>query len=275
MSIINFLQSFQNDWLTSFFKFFTFFGDKEFYIMVLPLFFWLWDKDKALKLLFILLPSLLLNFYLKEIFHTARPVGVALIEQGGFAFPSGHAQGTVTLWLMLALLLRKKWLNSLSIIMIILVPLSRLYLGVHYPVDILGGLLIGAFLVLIYDKYLFDNLKEYLSAKTAIGKTAILTILVLFFIILYPADDAITILAVMWGFGMVIIFSNVFDAVLPNGILWKLLMLIVGVIGVLLIWKGLKVVLPSSELGRFIRYGLIGLWTGYLPVLLKDRKVKS
>jgi len=272
MNIINFLQSFQTDWLTSFFKFFSFFGDKEFYIMVLPLFFWLWKKDKALKLLFILLPSLLLNFYLKEIFQTARPIDVALIEQGGFAFPSGHAQGTVTLWLMLALLIRKKWMNILAVIMMILVPLSRLYLGVHYPADILGGLLIGAFFVLIYDKYLFDNLKDYFFAKTAIGKAAILTILILFFIIIYPADDAITILAVMLGFGMVLIFSNVLDAVLPTGILWKLLLLIVGIVGVLLIWKGLKIALPANELTRFIRYALIGVWTGVLPILFRKRK---
>lgn len=275
MNIINFLQSFQTDWLTSFFKFFTFFGDKEFYIMVLPLFFWLWDKDKAIKLLFILLPSLLLNFYIKEMFHTARPIGVALIEQGGFAFPSGHAQGSVTLWLMLAMLIRNKWMNILAIIMIILVPLSRLYLGVHYPVDILGGLLIGAFLVLIYDKYLFDNFKDYLSAKTAISKASLLTIMIIFFAILYPADDAITILAVIWGFGIVLIFSNVLDVVLPNGIVWKLLLLIVGVIGILLIWKGLKIVLPANELTRFLRYSLIGLWTAYLPILIRNIKVKN
>lgn len=169
MNIIQFLQSFQSEGLTSFFKFLTFFGDKEFYIMVLPLFFWLWDKEKAVKLLFILLPSLLINFWLKEIFQTARPLGVALIEQGGFAFPSGHAQGSTTLWLMLALLIRKKWMNIFAVIMIILVSLSRLYLGVHYPIDIFGGLLIGVLLVLIYDKYLYDNLKEFLSAKSAMG----------------------------------------------------------------------------------------------------------
>ncbi|MFC1760215.1 phosphatase PAP2 family protein, partial [Candidatus Neomarinimicrobiota bacterium] len=83
-------------------------------------------------------------------FQTARPLGVALIEQGGFSFPSGHAQGSTTLWLMLALLIRKKWINYLTAIMIILVSLSRLYLGVHYPIDILGGVLIGMGIVLVY-----------------------------------------------------------------------------------------------------------------------------
>lgn len=273
MNIINFLQSLQSDGLTSFFKFLTFFGDKEFYIMVLPLFFWLWDKDKAVKLLFILLPSLLLNFWLKEIFQTARPLGVALIEQGGFAFPSGHAQGSTTLWLMLALLIRQKWMNIFAVIMIILVSLSRLYLGVHYPVDIFGGLLIGVLLVLIYDKYLYDNLKEFLSAKTAMFKTAVLTIIILFFTILYPADDAITILAVLWGFSMILIFFDVLKSTLPQGILWKILILIVGIVSVLLIWKGLKAILPPMELTRFLRYALLGAWIAILPFIIKQRKI--
>ena len=273
MNIINFLQSLQSDGLTSFFKFLTFFGDKEFYIMVLPLFFWLWDKDKAVKLLFILLPSLLLNFWLKEIFQTARPLGVALIEQGGFAFPSGHAQGSTTLWLMLALLIRKKWINYLAVIMIVLVSLSRLYLGVHYPVDVLGGILIALGLVLVYDKYLFDNFKGLLSAKTAMGKTVVLTIIILFFTILYPADDAITILAVLWGFGVILIFTDVMKSKLPPGILWKLLILIVGIVGVLLIWKGLKAILPPSEIGRFLRYALLGAWIAVLPFFIKQKRV--
>jgi len=271
MNIIQFLQSLQSDGLTSFFKFFTFFGDKEFYIMVLPLFFWLWDKDKAVKLLFILLPSLLLNFWLKEIFQTLRPLGVALIEQGGFAFPSGHAQGSTTLWLMLALLIRKKWINILAVIMIILVSLSRLYLGVHWPIDILGGILIALVLVLVYDKYLFGNFKEFLSTKTAMGKAALLTIVILFFTIIYPADDAITILAVLWGFGIILIYTDVMKRELPQGFLWKVLILVVGIVGVLLIWKGLKSILPPMEITRFLRYAILGVWIAVLPVIIRKR----
>jgi len=271
MDIINFLQSFQSDGLTAFFKFITFFGNEEFYIMVLPLFFWLWDKEKALKLMLILLPSLLLNFYFKEIFHTARPMGVALIEQLGFAFPSGHAQGSTTLWLMLVLLVRPKWMNVLAVIMIILVSVSRLYLGVHYPIDILGGILIGAVIVFVYHKFLYDAFKNIITAKTAIGIASMVTIMILFFTILYPADDAITLLAVMWGFAMVIIFTDVLDTSAPSSFLWKLIMLIVGVVVVVLIWKGLKIVLPVNEFGRFIRYALIGIWAAYLPLLFKNK----
>ncbi len=273
MNIIHFLQSFQSDGLTSFFKFLTFFGDKEFYIMILPLFFWLWDKDKAVKLLFILMPSLLLNFWLKEIFQTARPLAVALIEQGGFAFPSGHAQGSTTLWLMLALLIRKKWINILAVVMVILVSLSRLYLGVHWPVDIFGGILIALGLVFAYNKYIFDNYRKYFTAKTKFGQAYVLSIVILFFTIIYPVDDAITILAVLWGFGIILIFTDVMKSELPQGILWKFLILIAGIVGVLLIWKGLKTILPPMVITRFLRYAILGAWIAILPVFIKQRKI--
>ena len=60
--------------------------------MVLPLFFWLWDKDKAGKTAIHFTAVLITQFLAQGNIHTARPLGVALIEQGGFAFPSGHAQ---------------------------------------------------------------------------------------------------------------------------------------------------------------------------------------
>ena len=125
--------------------------------------------------------------------------------------------------------------------------------------------------MLVYDKYIFDNYKAFLSAKTAMGKVALLTIIILFFTIIYPADDAITILAVLWGFGIVLIFSDVMKSELPQGVLWKLLIFVVGIVGVLLIWKGLKAILPPMEITRFLRYGVLGVWIAVLPVIIRKR----
>ncbi len=271
MDIIHFLQSFQSEGVTIFFKLVTLLGNKEFYIIVLPLFFWLWDRDKAARLVLVLLPSVLLNFYFKEIFQTARPEGVALITQGGFSFPSGHAQGSATLWLMLALMTRQKWMTILAGIMIALVSLSRLYLGVHYPIDVFGGCLIGVVLVLIYNNYLFDALKRAISTQTKTTRAAVLTVIVLLLTIIYPAHEAITLLAVQWGFAMMLIFSSATHRLPPKGILLKLLMVIAGTTVVLLIWKGLKVILPPGEITRFLRYAFIGIWTATLPLLMTRR----
>ena len=99
----------------------------------------------------------------------------------------------------------------------------------------------------------------------------LLTITVVFFAFLFPAHDAITILAVIWGFGLTIIFSNVMYNTPRDGILWKLLTLVLGVVVVVLIWKGLKLILPYNASGRFVRYAVLGFWIAYLPLLVGKR----
>lgn len=64
---------------------------------------------------------------------------------GHYGFVSSHASNTIGIALWFALLLRKHWLTSLLFLWVLLNCYSRIYLGVHYPGDILGGLLVGVF----------------------------------------------------------------------------------------------------------------------------------
>ena len=70
--------------------------------------------------------------------------------RGGPGFPSGHVQGTVTVWGYLALAFARRWLTWLAAALIVLMCISRLYLGLHFPADVLGGLVLGLVLVLFY-----------------------------------------------------------------------------------------------------------------------------
>lgn len=99
-----------------------------------------------------LLASFYLNQLLKEGFDTARPfVDQADLLRGdaayrtapGPAFPSGHAQGAATFWALAAGLGRRRWLTALAVFMVLVVGLTRLYLGVHWPVDVLVGWVVG------------------------------------------------------------------------------------------------------------------------------------
>lgn len=110
----------------------------------------------------------LIVFFTKILFHRPRPLTAALLEKD-FSFPSGHANIAVVFFGYLAYILIKTSKNKyktpliiLAIIMACAIGFSRLYLGVHYPTDVLVGYLIGALLLV---RGIF--LTEYLSSRKA------------------------------------------------------------------------------------------------------------
>ncbi|MBM6616055.1 phosphatase PAP2 family protein [Desemzia sp. RIT804] len=150
--------SLRNPALTAFFVAITDFGD-IYYIAVSILFtstFLIWkfkDYQAALWLVIqSLVGSVLLNQGLKLIFHRSRPLVEHLVEQGGYSFPSGHSMGAMICYGAILFLLTKKinhkiYRNSLFFIgalLIFIVGLSRIYIGVHFSTDVIGGFSVGA-----------------------------------------------------------------------------------------------------------------------------------
>ncbi|MBB6098339.1 hypothetical protein HNR42_001764 [Deinobacterium chartae] len=143
----------------SFFLFITQLGSDYAYIAVLTLYYWLVDPrmGRALGVFFGL--SVTVNEALKPLLDLKRPYEVnpgiaseaARLTAGPLnehhpGFPSGHAQVTATLWLTMAWQQRRRWLWIVATVLVLLVSFSRLYLGVHYPIDVLAGLGIGVLL---------------------------------------------------------------------------------------------------------------------------------
>jgi|YNPNPStandDraft_1061719.scaffolds.fasta_scaffold18328_4 membrane-associated phospholipid phosphatase len=135
----------------------TYLGDETFYLFMFALLYWVWGPTVGFQAGLLLLLSLYLNGIAKLLFHTPRPfqlegAGIVALPAAqatapGPAFPSGHAQGTTVLWTYLAIRFRRPWLVAFGGALILLVSLSRLALGVHWPQDILGGWAIGLALV--------------------------------------------------------------------------------------------------------------------------------
>ncbi|MFP3511908.1 phosphatase PAP2 family protein [Peribacillus sp. SIMBA_075] len=160
--VIALVQGLESPLLTSIMKFFTYIGSTS-ALIILSLFilFFLYKvlKHRLELILFsaVIIGSPLLNFMVKLFFRRARPDLHRLIEIGGYSFPSGHAMNAFSLYSILTFLLWRhitaKWARVLLILfsmsMILSIGISRIYLGVHYPSDIIAGYLAGGFWISI------------------------------------------------------------------------------------------------------------------------------
>ena len=120
-----------------------------YYVTVAPLF-WVVDRRKAAVLFLLLLAGVYVNEYAKLFFDTTRPdpalarvLDLRPYQMHSGAFPSGHAQAAVAFWGCLAWWVGRRWFTALAVVVIALISFSRLYLAVHFPVDIVGGLVLG------------------------------------------------------------------------------------------------------------------------------------
>ncbi len=153
--ILNLIHKNENPILFPIMKGISFVGSAYFlipFVLVLVVYNFYKKKPYTIKLLLIsTLGSYLANFILKNIFNRTRPLDHFLVEQGGLSYPSGHSMVAMTFYMTLAYLFTKNmrdqkkrnWIYILASIMVVLMGVSRLYLGVHWPTDIIGGYSIG------------------------------------------------------------------------------------------------------------------------------------
>lgn len=183
------LQSIHNPYNDALFILLSFLGSEPTYILLLAVFFWNVDKRFGFRLAVLFLSSMAFNGLLKDLFHTQRPIGqpgirsIYLSSVTGNSFPSGHSQGAATFYLYVWLRRQRQpvWLG-IGVSMILGIGLSRLYLGVHWPGDILGGYLLGFLIVWGFerlDKALF-KLPIALSAKLLLSNTLPLLFLLVY-----------------------------------------------------------------------------------------------
>ncbi|MDP3183646.1 MAG: phosphatase PAP2 family protein, partial [Anaerolineales bacterium] len=151
---INWIVALQNlgDWLALPMKAFSFLGTEEFFMLILPALYWSIDAGLGLRVGVILLLSSGVNHALKLAFHGPRPYWFsqqvsALAVETSFGVPSGHAQTAAGVWGMLASGIKKRWAWLAAALIIFLIGLSRLYLAVHFPHDVILGWLFGGLLL--------------------------------------------------------------------------------------------------------------------------------
>lgn len=187
MSFLRLLEGVRTPFLDEFFQFITYFGQELIILAVICTLYWCVDKRFAYQLGFTYFTAGLCVQTLKITFRIPRPwildpdfkpVQSAVHGATGYSFPSGHTQGGTSLFAPLAFNARKSWIKVLCVLAFLLIGLSRMYLGVHTPKDVLvsmGISLLFAWLVYKYSHLLLDGLSH---VKTTAIVLCVLSVLV-------------------------------------------------------------------------------------------------
>lgn len=151
-TLISFIQGLESETLTSIMKFFTFIGSFPvvlvlFLLVSFILFSVLKSRDEVLLLGTVIIGTQVINQFLKIFFHRARPDLHLLIDVSGYSFPSGHAMSAFAVYGILIFIFWRHIPNRFGrtilvlfgSLFILIIGTSRIYLGVHYPSDIIGG----------------------------------------------------------------------------------------------------------------------------------------
>lgn len=163
------VQKLNSDSVTNLFKGITFLSSPEFIVVALILCL-IFIKNKKIKN-FIVLNAIIvvfLNQLIKAIVARPRPSELMMVEETGFSFPSAHAMFSLAFYGVLLYYLNKMNINKkikflLGIILcflIILIPITRIYLGVHYASDVIAGLCLSSFILLVYSMFPLKNDKK-------------------------------------------------------------------------------------------------------------------
>ena len=145
-------------------------GGTLFFLVVLPIIYWSIQRELGTRLIFALTSSYALGALVKAQFSAPRPVDIApvlispLVEQGGYGFPSNHVILTVAVWGYLALYVRKRWVTLAVMLLVLAQMWGRVYAGVHFPHDVIGGLVLGAISL-----WLFVQALEYFPSRWALA----------------------------------------------------------------------------------------------------------
>lgn len=256
----------------------TFFGEESFLLVAVFAIYWCLNKRLGEYLLLSLFTSISLNGMLKDSVRRPRPfmtegweglrhvqIDNGLVDtvtlDGSFSFPSGHSQCAGGFFTAVALWVKKGWFYTLAIGMILGVMLSRVYLGVHFPADVLVGAALGILSsALCY--WLFQRFYRY-----KLWLFLVVVLLSLPVIFLAPSSD--TVKAVGVGIGAVIGLAWEIKAIcftVDGPPLRRFLRLLLGGTLVMALRLGLKVIFPESLFYEGLRYAFVGFAaTGFVP----------
>ncbi|SCH17430.1 undecaprenyl pyrophosphate phosphatase [uncultured Clostridium sp.] len=165
LEILMYLQSIRSPLLNALFLILTISTEVPIIVLFSALMYWCINKKFGQRILFSLIGNFVVNTGIKEYVRAPRPIGTDGLESlrvstaTGYSFPSGHTQTATSFWTSFMILAKNNWMYILGIIMILAVGISRLYLAVHWPIDVAFGWIFGIFFSIVLIK-IFDYVDE-------------------------------------------------------------------------------------------------------------------
>ncbi len=274
LNIIRFIQQAMTPILDRVAEGITMLGEEEFLIVAIAFIYLVLNKKFGQKIVYIMLASMTLNTVIKNLVQAPRPIGepgiitIRAETAGGYSFPSGHTQNISTFLGGVMNKIKKSWFTVLSIVLIILVAVSRLYLGVHYPIDVIIGAGLGVAVALI-GSYIFDSYSKH--QMLILMTVAIFLPFAIYFGIRGDvlSGDFFRSYGLFLGFLAAIVFEEKYVNFTMQIPLWKkAVRLVFGVSLLLGLQLGLKAIFPDNSLFHLLRYFLIAfIGLGIYPYL--------
>lgn len=287
MEFLYFLESIRIPWLDSVVLALTELGGETVFLAAALVLFWCVDKRQAYYMMSVGFIGTIFSQFMKIMCRIPRPwvrdPGFTIVEAaregaGGYSFPSGHSQSSVGTFGALAATAKNRWLKVFSICACVFVPLTRMYLGVHTPADVLVGSGISLVLLALLYPVFYRSDGKYIPILF-IGMSVLAVVYTLFIEFFpFPADidgenlysagkNAYTLLGAMVGMTAVYFYDEKKLRFSTKGVWYvQLLKVAGGLILVLAIKEGMKAPINTlcggHLIGRSIRYCLTVLVAG-------------
>ena len=263
------------------------FGEETAFLVAALIIFWCVDKYKGYYILSVGFIGTIANQFMKLIFRIPRPFvldkGIALepaIEAAtGYSFPSGHTQSAVGTFGGIAYTAKNRWVKLAAIVIAVLVPFSRMYVGVHTPLDVGAAAIMAVLLIFTLKPVVFDKAKR--NVLWLLAGMAVLAVSFWVYVTFYPfptdidqhnlasgVENAYTLLGALAGLVVMYIVDEKWLNFSTKAVWWaQIVKVILGLLLVLVVKSGLKSpinLLFGESLGRSVRYFLIVIVAGIL-----------
>ena len=269
LEIIHSIQHIQSPLVNTIFLAITSLGSSMAFLLVLPLLFWCVDYNLGMRVAIVCSISAFCNFSLKDFFAQPRPFNldptVAITTARGYGLPSGHSQGSLVLWGSIAAWIKKKWVWAVTAFFVALTGFSRVYLGVHFPTDVLAGWMLGILFLVLYCT-LQPKIERWITGQSLVVQVLALLSVSLGLLLITASRVMVYQLGMLLGIGVGAILKSRYLPFSVSGIRWtSLARYSIGIAILFTLFTTLRITYPAQQATGYFIIGFLhsavnGIW---------------